>query len=77
MIEHTAKPSVSRLAIALGINRNSVYYKPRPVSDADLKLMRQIDRVQVEFPFAGIWTLQGLPVQEGSEVGPLASADLV
>jgi hypothetical protein len=37
MIDPSAKLSVSRQAIALGISRGSVYYTPRPVSDADLK----------------------------------------
>ena len=34
MIDPTATLSVSRQAIVLGISRGSVYYKPRPVSDA-------------------------------------------
>jgi len=53
MIDPTAKLSVSRQAIVLGISRGSVYYKPRPVSDADLKLMHRIDKLHMEFPFAG------------------------
>ncbi len=40
MIDPTAKLSVSRQAIVLGISRGSVSYRPRPVSDADLKPMR-------------------------------------
>ena len=40
MIERTAKPSVSRQAILPGISRGSIYYQNRPVSDADLELMR-------------------------------------
>ena len=40
MIDLTAKLSVSRQAIVLGISRGSVHYKLRRVSDADLKLMR-------------------------------------
>ena len=39
MIDPNAKLSLSRQARVLGISRGSVYYKPRPVSDADLKLM--------------------------------------
>lgn len=35
MIDPSAKLSVSRQAIVLGISRGSVYYKPRPVSAAD------------------------------------------
>ena len=71
MIDPTAKLSVSRQAIVLGISRGSVYYKPRPVSDADLKLMHRIDKLHMEFPFAGSRMLQGLLVQEGFKVGRL------
>ena len=42
MIDSAAKLSVSRQAILLGISRGSVYYQPRPVSEADLKLMHRI-----------------------------------
>ena len=31
----------------------SVYYLPRPVSEADLAIMRRLDRLHLEFPFAG------------------------
>lgn len=48
MIDPTARLSVSRPAIALGINRSIVCYQPRPVSDADLKLMHGIDRLHME-----------------------------
>ena len=56
MIDPTARLSVSRQAIVLGISRGSVYYKPRPVSDVDLKLMHRIDKLHMEFPFAGSGT---------------------
>ena len=65
MIDPTAKLSVSRQAIMLGISRGSVYYAPHPVSDADLKLMHRIDKLHMEFPFAGSRMLRGLLVQEG------------
>ena len=71
MIDPAAKLSVSRQAIVLGISRGSAYYKPRPVSDADLKLMHRIDKLHMEFPFAGSRMLQGLLVQEGCKVGRL------
>ena len=45
MIDNSAKLSVSRQVILLGISRGSVYYQPRPVSDADLKLMHRIGSV--------------------------------
>ncbi len=77
MIDPTAKISVSRQAIVLGISRGARYYKPRPVSDADLKLMHRIDKLHVEFPFAGSRMLQGLLVQEGFKVGRLHVATLM
>ena len=76
MIDPSAKLSVSRQAKVLGISRGSIYYKPRPVSDADLKLMHRIDKLHMEFPFAGSRMLQGLLVQEGFKVGRLHVATL-
>ena len=60
MIDRDHGLSVSRQAKALGISRGSVYYLPRPTSDADLKLMRRIDELHLEYPFAGSRMLQGL-----------------
>ena len=77
MIDPLAKLSVSRQAIVLGISRGSVYSQPRPVSDPDLKLMHRIDRLHMEFPFAGSRMLQGLLVQEGFKVGRLHVATLM
>ena len=76
MIDPAAKLSVSRQAIVLGMSRSSVCYQPRPVSDADLKLMHRIDKLHMEFPFAGGRMLQGLLVQEGFKVGRLHVATL-
>ena len=44
--DHTL--SVTRQTALLGISRGSVYYLPRPVSDADLALMRRIDELHRE-----------------------------
>ncbi|MCE8531757.1 IS3 family transposase, partial [Ruegeria pomeroyi] len=77
MIDPTAKLSVSRQASVLGISRGSVYYKPRPVLDTNLKLMHRIDKLHMEFPFAGSRMLQGLLVQEGFKVGRLHVATLM
>jgi len=76
IIDPAAKLSVSRQAIMLGISRGSVYYRPRSVSDTDLQLMHQIDKLHMEFPFAGSRMLQGLLVQEGFKVGRLHVATL-
>ena len=77
MIDRNAKRSVSRQAIVLGISRGAAYYEPRPVSDADLKLMHRIDKLHSEFLFAGSRMLQGLLVQEGFKVGRLHVATLM
>lgn len=77
MIDHKAKLSVSRQANVLGISRGAVYYRSRPVPDSDLKLMNRIDRLHMEFPFAGSRMLRGLLVQEGFTVGRLHVATLM
>jgi putative transposase len=77
MIDDSAKLSVSRQAILLGISRGSVYYQPRPVSGADLKLMHRIDKLHTAFPFAGSRMLQGLLAQERFKVGRLHVATLM
>jgi len=52
MIDREHSLSVGRQAKALGISRGSVYYLPRPTSDADLALMRRIDALVVTFQSA-------------------------
>lgn len=69
MIDRGHSLSITRQAGALGISRGSVYYLPRAVSDADLKLMRRIDELHLEFPFAGARMLRDLLRGEGSAVG--------
>ena len=53
MIDRNHELSVSRQARELGISRGSVYYLPRPVSPADLAVMRRIDELHLDYPFAG------------------------
>jgi putative transposase len=69
MIDRDHGLSVSRQAKALGISRGSVYYLPRPTSDGDLALMRRIDELHLEHPFAGSRMLRGLLRGEGRQVG--------
>jgi putative transposase len=77
MIDHDHRLSVSRQAEALGISRGSVYYLPRPTPDADLALMRRIDELHLEYPFAGSRMLTGLLKAEGHEVGRLHVSTLM
>jgi hypothetical protein len=53
MIDRTHDLPITRQARALNISRGSVYYLPRPVPEADLAIMRRLDRLHLEFPFAG------------------------
>jgi putative transposase len=69
MIDRAHDLPICKQAEALNISRGSVYYLPRPVSAADLALMRRIDELHLEFPFAGSRMLRGLLVAEGSKVG--------
>lgn len=69
MIDRKHALSITRQAEALGISRGSVYYLPRPVSDGDLKLMRRIDELHLEYPFAGARMLRDLLRAEGYDVG--------
>ena len=77
MIDPKSQLSISRQAGVLGISRGSVYYQPRPTTDADLKLMRRIDELHMELPFAGSRMLQGLLVLEGFKIGRLHVATLM
>ncbi|QEE45441.1 IS3 family transposase [Rhizobium sp. WL3] len=77
MIDREHKLSVVRQAKLLGFSRGSVYYLPRPVSDGDLTLMRRIDELHLDYPFAGSRMLQGLLRGEGLETGRLHVATLM
>jgi putative transposase len=65
MIDRAHDLPITKQAEALNISRGSVYYLPRPVPEADLAIMRRLDRLHLEFPFAGSRMLRGLLVAEG------------
>jgi len=69
MIDRGHALSVTKQAEAAGIARSTVYYLPRLVPAADLDLMRQIDRLHLEFPFAGARMLRRLLAANGSKAG--------
>jgi putative transposase len=77
MIDRENDLSISAQAKVLGISRGSVYYVPRPVSAGDLALMRRIDELHLDYPFAGSRMLQGLLKREGYAVGRLHVASLM
>jgi putative transposase len=69
MIDRNDELSIKRQAELLGISRGTVYYRPEPVSPADLRLMRRIDELHLEHPFAGSRMLRDFLLREGFEVG--------
>ncbi len=69
MIDRTHELPITRQAEILNISRGAVYYLPKPVSERDLRLMRRIDELHLEHPFAGSRMLRDLLVQEGFDVG--------
>lgn len=77
MIDRKHPLSISRQAKAVNISRGSVYSLPRPVSDCDLELMRRIDQLHLEYPFAGSRMLRDLLKQEGYAVGRTHVATLM
>jgi putative transposase len=53
MITRECDLPVTRQCQLLNLNRSTVYYPPRPVSDDDLRLMRRIDEMYLQRPFYG------------------------
>lgn len=77
MIDRDHDLPVVRQARLLDISRSSVYYLPRPVSPGDLALMRRIDELHLDYPFAGARMLRDLLGREGFTVGRLHVSTLM
>ena len=69
MIDTKHALPITRQAELLELSRASVYYLPRVTSLVDLALMRRIDELHLNHPFAGARMLRDLPSQEGYSVG--------
>ena len=69
MIDRSHTLPITRQAELVGISRGSVYYLPQPVSSADLALMRRIDELHLEYPWAGARILRDWLQREGHGVG--------
>ncbi|MGY3622450.1 hypothetical protein ACVJGD_008646 [Bradyrhizobium sp. USDA 10063] len=68
-IDREHDPSITRQAVVLQIGRGSVYYLLRPVPDADLAFMQRLDRLHLEFPFAGSRMLSGPLAAKECKIG--------
>jgi putative transposase len=69
MIDRTHGLPLTRQAEVLKLSRSGIYYQPRPVSPADLAIMRRIDALHLDHPFAGSRMLRDLLGGEGVVIG--------
>src|ERR1700716_1258192 len=69
MIDTEHRLPVVRQAQLLELSRSSVYYLPRPTSSEDLALMRRIDELHLERPFAGSRMMRDFLKGEGHFIG--------
>jgi len=69
MIDRGHGLPLRRQAAVLRLSRSSLYYEPRPVPAADLAIMRRIDELHLDYPFAGSRMLRDLLRGEGVAIG--------
>ena len=69
MIDRGHELPLGRQAELLGLSRGTLYYEPRPVPPAELAIMRRIDELHLDYPFAGSRMLRDLLRGEGVEIG--------
>jgi putative transposase len=69
MIDRSHALPITKQAKVLNVSRGSVYYQPMPTSAADIALMRRMDELHLDFPFAGSRTLRNLLTVEGFQTG--------
>jgi len=69
MIDADHELPLGRQAQLLDLSRSSIYYRPQPTSAEDLALMRRIDELHLEHPFAGARMLRDLLRQDGFDIG--------
>jgi putative transposase len=69
MIDRTHVLPVVRQCQILSLARSTAYYRPQEVSETDLALMRRIDALHLEYPFAGSRMLRDMLRREGHRIG--------
>lgn len=60
MINHEHELPLVRQAELLKLSRSSLYYEPHPVPAAELAIMRRIDELHLNYPFAGSCMLRDM-----------------
>ena len=69
MIDRTHAVPAVRQCQLLKLSRSTAYYPATPVSAAELALMRRIDELHLDHPFAGARMLRDLLRREGRAIG--------
>jgi putative transposase len=69
MIDRTHDLPLVRQAAVLGLSRSRLYYQAEPVPEAELAIMRRVDALHLEYPFAGSRMLRDLLRGEGVIIG--------
>jgi len=69
MIDRDHELPLRRQAEVLQLSRSTLYYEPRPVPAADLAVMRRIDELHLDYPFAGSRMIRDLLRGEGIAIG--------
>ena len=69
MIDRTHDLPVVRQCQLLALARSTAYYVAEPTSPEDLALMRRIDELHLEHPFAGSRMLRDMLKLEGHQIG--------
>jgi putative transposase len=69
MIDRTHRLPVVQQCRILELSRSSVYYVPQPLSEADQALMRRIDELHLEHPFAESRMLRDILRNNGVAIG--------
>src|SRR3981081_398307 len=70
MIDRGHDLALATQADLLGVARSTLYRQPRPVPAADLAVMRRIDELHLDYPFAGSRMMRNMLVQRGRSHRP-------
>jgi len=69
MIDRAHELPLGRQAELLKLSRSQLYYEPRPVPAVELAIMRRIDELHLDYPFAGSRMLRDMLRLEGVSIG--------
>jgi len=69
MIDRDHDLPIKRQAEVLHLSRSTLYYRPCPVSAEDLGVMRRLDELHLNYPFAGSRMLRDFLRAEGVKIG--------